>query len=172
MRLACARSLRIMRAPFEEPVMIRKPLLLMPFVFVFAIASANESNEKWVKEVRDTETAFAATMAKRDLAAFSSFLAEEAVFFGPAPLRGKAAVIEAWKGFYEGPNAPFSWRPETVEVLASGTLAHSSGPVLDPRGEKVGTFNSIWRRESDGHWKIVFDKGGEACACKESKLKE
>jgi len=152
--------------------MIYKRLLLLSFVLAFGIASADEPNEQWVKEVRDTEAAFAATMAKRDLAAFSSFLAEEAVFFGPEALRGKAKVIEAWKGFYEGANAPFSWRPESVEVLASGTLAHSSGPVFNPRGEKVGTFNSIWRRESDGHWKIVFDKGGEVCACKDAKSKE
>jgi ketosteroid isomerase-like protein len=169
MRLARVRVLRIMRAPVEEPHMIHKRLLLLPLVLAFGIAIADEPNEQWVKEVRDTETAFAATMARRDLDAFSSFLAEEAVFFGPAALRGKAKVIEAWKGFFEGSNAPFSWRPETVEVLASGTLAHSSGLVFNPQGGKIGTFNSIWRREPDGRWKIVFDKGGEVCASKKPK---
>jgi ketosteroid isomerase-like protein len=133
------------------------------------LAQAEESNEQLAAQVRATESAFAATMAKRDLNAFASFLADEAVFFGQQPLRGKAAVIEGWKGFYEGANAPFSWQPETVEVLASGTLAHSSGPVLNPKGEKVGMFNSIWRRESDGQWKIVFDKGCQVCACKDNK---
>jgi ketosteroid isomerase-like protein len=23
----------------------------------------------------------------------------------------------------------------------------------------MGTFNSIWRREADGRWLVVFDKG-------------
>ena len=32
-------------------------------------------------------------------------------------------------------DAPFSWQPETVEVLASGTLAISSGPVKDTNGK-------------------------------------
>ena len=56
-------------------------------------------------------------------------------------------------------DAPFSWRPEVVEVLDSGTLALTSGPVRDPTGKQTGTFNSIWRREPDGRWRVVFDKG-------------
>ena len=118
-------------------------------------------------EVRERERAFAKTMADRDHAAFVSFLADETVFFGGAgPLRGKKAVAEAWKRFYEGLKAPFSWAPDTAEVLDSGGLAMTSGPVLDPEGKRVGTFNSIWRREADGQWKIVFDRGCPPCDCK------
>ena len=120
------------------------------------------------QQVIDTETAFAATMAARDHAAFGSFLADETLFFsGKGPLRGKAAVTEAWKPFYEGSQAPFSWKPTEVEVLDSGTLAISSGPVYDPGGKLVGTFNSIWRLEAPGQWRIIFDKGG--CPCGNQK---
>ena len=118
-------------------------------------------------QVERAEREFAKTMADRDHPAFVSFLAEEAVFFaGPREaFRGKAAVAEGWKRYYEGPKAPFSWGPEQVEVLASGTLAMSSGPVRDPDGKRVGTFNSVWRREADGRWKIVLDKGCPPCDC-------
>lgn len=58
---------------------------------------------------------------------------------------------------------PFSWEPDVVEVLESGTLALSSGPVLDPAGKLIGRFNSIWRREAPGVWRIVFDRGSEVC---------
>ncbi|CAG1018236.1 hypothetical protein BURC_02987 [Burkholderiaceae bacterium] len=113
------------------------------------------------RQVADTERAFAKTMADRDLAGFSSFLSEETVFFsGPEPLRGKAAVTAFWKRFYEKPAAPFSWQPDRVEALDSGTLALSTGPVLDPAGKCVGRFTSIWRLEPPGVWRIVFDKGG------------
>ncbi len=44
-------------------------------------------------------------------------------------------------------------------VLDSGELALSTGPVYDPAGKQVATFNSIWRREPDGSWLIIFDKG-------------
>ena len=112
-------------------------------------------------QVRDTEQAFAKTMTDRDHSAFVSFLSDEAVFVpdGQPALRGKSAVAAAWKRLYEGPQAPFSWAPERVEVLDSGTLALSSGPVRDPQGKRIGTFNSIWRREAGGVWKIIFDKG-------------
>ena len=118
-------------------------------------------------QVRDTERAFAKTMADRDHTAFAAFLADEAVFMADAQtLRGKAAVAAAWKRFYDAPQAPFSWEPDRVEVLDSGTLGISSGPVRDPQGKRVGTFNSIWRRDASGAWKIVFDKGCPPCDCR------
>ena len=118
------------------------------------------------RQVADTERAFAKTMADRNQTAFATFLAPEAIFFaGAKPLRGKQAVVDAWKPFYDTPAAPFSWKPETVEVLDSGNLALSSGPVFDPSGKRVATFTSIWRMEAPGVWRIVFDKGNEVCDC-------
>jgi len=115
-------------------------------------------------QVRAAETAFAKTMADRDHAAFASFVSEEAVFFGRAgETRGKKAVVESWAGLFEGPNPPFSWRPEVAVVLASGQLGLTSGPVFNPDGTQFGTFNSVWRREPDGSWKVVFDKGCPPC---------
>jgi ketosteroid isomerase-like protein len=118
------------------------------------------------RQVFVAESSFAATMAQRDSVAFGRFIAPDAVFFGEkAVLRGKSAVVERWSGFFTGPEAPFSWRPEKVEVLDSGGLALSTGPVHDPEGHQIGTFNSIWRRESDGSWRVVFDKGSPVCNC-------
>ncbi|HEU5305035.1 MAG TPA: nuclear transport factor 2 family protein [Gemmatimonadales bacterium] len=111
------------------------------------------------RQVIAAESSFASTMARRELDAFAAFISPEAVFFGDTTvMRGKEAVVAGWQRFFVGP-APFSWRPGVVEVLASGTLALSSGPVFNPAGRKVGTFSSIWRREADGRWLIVFDKG-------------
>ena len=110
------------------------------------------------------ERAFAATMARRDHAAFTAMLSEEAVFFnGPTEIRGKAAVAAAWKPFFEGPSAPFSWEPDSVAVLDSGRLGLSAGPVYAPDGKRTGTFNSVWRLEADGVWRIVFDRGCPPC---------
>jgi ketosteroid isomerase-like protein len=118
-------------------------------------------------QVMATERAFARTMADRDLAAFATFVSNEAIFYsGPEPRRGKQAVVDWWKRFYEKPEAPFSWEPESVEVLESGTLALSSGPVRDRNGKQIATFNSIWRLEAPGTWRIIFDKGEAACDCK------
>jgi ketosteroid isomerase-like protein len=111
-------------------------------------------------EVEAREIAFAKTMADRDLDAFLTFVSPEGIFFnGNVPLRGRDRVAEAWAPFFDGPVAPFSWHPDVVEVLESGRLAISSGPVLAASGEEVGRFNSIWRKDTDGQWRVVFDKG-------------
>ena len=73
-----------------------------------------------------------------------------------------AAVALAWKPYFDGPAAPFSWLPDRVEVLADGTLALSTGPVSDPTGKAIARFNSIWRLEAPGTWRVVFDKGQPA----------
>ena len=111
-------------------------------------------------ELRATETAFARSMADRDLTAFASFVAEDAVFFGGGqPLRGREAVVAGWARFFEDKAAPFAWAPQDVFVLSSGQLGLSSGPVYGPDGKQVSFFTSTWRREPDGRWLIVLDRG-------------
>jgi len=124
-----------------------------------------ETVEVLAEQVRVHETAFANTMAERDITAFGLFVSEEALFLGPTVLRGRDAVVEGWRRFFEGEEAPFSWTPERVLVLESGSLAISTGPVLDPDGQRIGTFTSTWRRESDSHWRVVLDSGCPPCDC-------
>jgi len=127
-------------------------------------AASPEEHAALEAELEATETAFAQTMADRDPRAFASYLADEAIFFGRGePLRGKAAVEAGWARYFEGPAAPFAWSPDEVAVLESGTLGLTSGPVFDPEGRRIGTFNSVWRREG-GAWRIVLDKGCPPCA--------
>ena len=143
--------------------------LMIPCLILLAGCAAAPSRTSVVelqKQVADTERGFAKSMADRSHAAFVSYLSDEAIFFtGPVPLRGKQAVADAWKRFYEKPEAPFTWAPEKVQVLDSGTLAISSGPVRDPAGKHFATFSSIWRLEAPGVWRIIFDKGETVCDC-------
>jgi hypothetical protein len=109
-----------------------------------SIAPGPASRSDLTREVERTERAFAKTMADRDAAAFASFLSEEAVFFsGEEALRGKAAVSAQWARFFTAPEAPFSWEPDRVEVLDSGTLALSTGPVRNARGKLIARFAAI-----------------------------
>ncbi len=141
--------------------MNRRALLASaPIALLGGCATAQPDNGTLQKQVTATELAFAKTMADRDHAAFASFIANEAVFLsGGKPLRGKAAVVEAWKRFYRASKAPFSWKPDHVQVLDSGGLGYSTGPVFDDEGKQFARFYSTWRREPDGAWRIVFDDG-------------
>jgi len=143
----------------------REAGLLAVIAFAMVPVARGEAPEALAAKVRAREAAFAKTMAERDVAAFSTFVAKDAVFLGRTPLRGRPAVVEGWKAYFAGPKAPFSWQPERVEVIDSGTLAVSSGPVYDPEGQRVGTFNSTWRLDEDGEWRVVIDVGCPPCRC-------
>jgi ketosteroid isomerase-like protein len=150
--------------------MVRAILATLPLAALLARVTHGQSSPSapavLTRQVFAAESSFAATMANRDTAAFAGFIAPDAVFFGETSvLRGKRAVVDGWRELFAGPAAPFSWKPEKVEVLASGALAHSSGPVRDAKGRQIGNFNSIWRREPDGTWLVVFDKGCPVCDC-------
>ena len=124
-----------------------------------AVASADA-----VDDVRKSEIAFAKAFADRDAAKFFSFVADDATFFGPRTLDGKKAVIETWSRFFDAKDAPFSWTPERVGVNAAGTIGWSTGPVFGADGKHGGQFNSVWVKQADGSWKVLFDGGGPA-AC-------
>jgi ketosteroid isomerase-like protein len=118
-----------------------------------------------VVDVKAAETAFAKTMADRRLDQFADFVAEDAVFVGAAMNIGRARVIEKWGGLFKGPQAPFSWAPDAVAVAADGRTAVSTGLARDPAGKVISRFTSIWRKEPDGHWRVIVDQGVDACDC-------
>ena len=110
-------------------------------------------------EVKAAETAFAKTMADRRLDRFTEFVAEDAVFNGNKPHIGRAAVVDTWKGFFEGPQAPFSWAPDAVAASADGRYAVSTGLARDPAGKVISRFTTIWRKDGDGRWRVIVDQG-------------
>ncbi|MBP7588036.1 MAG: nuclear transport factor 2 family protein [Thermoanaerobaculia bacterium] len=106
--------------------------------------------------------------------AFAALLDEGTVFVsGRTVTRGKTAVVAGWKDFF-GPARPyFEWHPEVVELSADGNLGLSRGPWVirtkDKDGKEIevkGLYNSVWQRQVDGSWRIIFDAGCGPCpAC-------
>src|SRR5947207_709387 len=141
-----------------------KLFLFATMIFVAGCVSTQQptSTTDLTQQIMNTERAFAKSMADRDQAAFAMFVSDEAIFFaGDHQLHGKQEVLNWWKDFFTKPDAPFSWEPETVEVLPSGNLALSTGPVHNAQGKLIGTFSSIWRQDAPGKWHIIFDKGDQ-----------
>ena len=134
-------------------------------------ASADEAQMKtWETQARSAECSFAASMAKRDLAGFERYLAEPTVFFnGRVPQQGKAVVMAAWKPFFDGAQAPFSWEPDQIVVVADGSLAYSTGLVRNPKGDLIARFASVWRQEAPGRWRIIIDRGVDLTAADRAK---
>ena len=122
-------------------------------------------------DIRCREIGFSKSAEGRNLVAFRSFIDADARFVGSNVRRGVESIAEGWSVFFAADGPTIKWRPNIVEVLENGTLALSRGPYLvlakDPDGNTVeswGTFNSIWRLNEDGEWRVVFDAGSPAAS--------
>ena len=117
-------------------------------------------------EARQTEIAFARAFASRDAAKFFSFVDPDARFLSAKrTLSGKEEIRKGWAGLLADPQPAFSWEPERVVVNGAGNLALSTGPIHDAEGTLIGYYSSIWQKQSDGTWKIIFDGPGSAPPC-------
>ena len=139
----------------------------MPFLLALAILAPSIYADD-AADARATETDFAKAFADRDAAKFFSFVADDAHFLTrDTLLSGKSAVVETWSAYLKSANAPFSWHPERVVTNAAGDLALSTGPAFNAAGKHIGDFSSVWQKQKDGRWKIVFDgPGAPACPAK------
>lgn len=139
--------------------------VLVISVLLLALAGmARSSHVDLQRQVAAADRALAAAMAARDVAAFGALVADEAVFFaGERPVRGRHAIVETWHPCFEGTQAPFSWAPDQVEVVESGTLATTAGPVRGAAGQALGRYEAVWRLAAPGQWQIVFERGRPAC---------
>ena len=122
------------------------------------------------KSLRETETAFAASVANKDWDQFVSLIAEEAIFVSGAVLHGKQAILEGWGVFFQEGAPKLIWKPEVVEIQDDGELGMTQGPYtveqVAPDGtvlSQSGLFNSVWERQADGSWKVIFDAGCPPC---------
>lgn len=125
--------------------------------------------ETAAEQVRSAEIAFAKTMSDRRLDAFENYVAEDAVFRGATLRIGRAQVVAGWKRFFDAPDAPFSWAPDLVTVGADGRTAISTGLARGPDGQPISRFTSIWRKDADGHWRVIVDQGVDVAACDPEK---
>src|SRR5688500_3898422 len=114
------------------------------------------------------ELSCAQAVADHDAAAFAEHLHPQAAFHSgaPQPLRGREAIATAWADIVAGKGLKLSWYPSRVTIGGPDDVAWSSGPALfedlSPGATErfsVGTFHSVWHRDADGVWRVLFDNG-------------
>ncbi len=111
----------------------------------------------------ETEREFARMSVEKGIkAAFIEYLAEDSIIFPRGvPVNGRKVYteIQGTGGF------GLTWYPIFAQVSAFGDLGYSTGPYeyrADPKTEKAdiyGTFLTVWKRQADGAWKAVLDRG-------------
>ena len=134
-------------------------------IAILALVSAAAAADP-ADEVRCREIGFSKSIESKDIEAFKTFLDADARFVSNRVRRGVDEISEGWSNFTSEDGPSIRWRPVYVEVLDGGDLALSRGVYeatskADDGSEtrSYGSFNSVWRLNDDGVWRVVFDAG-------------
>src|SRR5438270_9477327 len=151
----------------REKVTMRETLkngaMLLCVLATTSIVSAQKQSERMqnrralVQMEHDFARA-AATKGIRD--AFLEFLADDGIIFQPGPMNGK----KFW-GERQPRKGLLSWEPIFADVSRAGDLGYTTGPWEfrpngpDDRPVAFGQYFTIWKKQRDGSWKAVLDRG-------------
>ncbi|MES1202429.1 MAG: DUF4440 domain-containing protein [Pseudomonadota bacterium] len=103
------------------------------------------------------ERAFAADAGARGwVPAFQASVAPDAVELDPDPVDAAAKLAATPDDHFTG----LDWRPAFAGIARSGDLGFTTGPYFVRGHDGVrGHYFTVWRKQSDGAWKWIFDGG-------------
>ena len=113
------------------------------------------------------ERAFARTSVEKGIReSFLTFFAEDGINFQPHPVKTREAILKR-PAPAARPPIELNWQPAYADVSRAGDLGYTTGPytLVDQSPEKrptqYGIYFSIWKKQSDGAWRVVVDAGIE-----------
>jgi uncharacterized protein (TIGR02246 family) len=116
--------------------------------------------------IRAADEALQQAVAKGELERIASYYADDAVLLPTAEpiVTGKEAIRAEWRHVLGIPGMQNVSALKHIDVSRSGDMAYSRGTytshMVGPKGEPLtepGKWVSIWRKQSDGQWRIVVD---------------
>ncbi|WP_223548060.1 DUF4440 domain-containing protein [Aestuariivivens sp. NBU2969] len=119
--------------------------------------------EKWKNEILETEHNFAVMAQKEGMnKAFLAYVADNGVLLrNDSIINGKKAISDYMKN---ATSKGLNWKPSFVDVSSSGDLGYTYGKYTytyqDSTGKDItstGIFHTVWKRQTDGSWKFVWD---------------
>src|SRR5438094_2662615 len=146
---------------FRKSIVIAT-LIVLTSVLIWSVSAQKQSermqNRRALVEMEHAFAKAAATKGTRD--AFLEFLADDGIIFQPGPVNGKKFWSER-----QPRNGLLSWEPIFADVSRAGDLGYTTGPCeFRPNGPDdqpvaFGQYFTIWKKQTDGSWKAVLDRG-------------
>jgi uncharacterized protein (TIGR02246 family) len=124
------------------------------------------------KALLDADAQFAKDTAERGAEAWASWFAEDGVMYPPgqAPVQGRDKIRELMSDLRDPRTGrgdlQIDWAPVTADVSSAGDLGWTYGTsrIITPRGERLGKYLSVWRKQADGSWRVAADIGNSTAA--------
>jgi ketosteroid isomerase-like protein len=148
------------------------PILVVAFL-VATIAlpvphpTVSASPQASADRLKQLEGEFMKAAADKGSAGYLSYYADAAVELpnGGPILSGKVNIAPGMV-FLDDRNNQLTWTPVGADISAAGDLGYTYGTFefhsKDKNGNATidhGKYTSIWKKQSDGSWKVVLDMG-------------
>lgn len=112
---------------------------------------------------------FANETGARGATGWASFFAEDGRMMtnnGPI-IVGREQIQKAMAQSFARPGFALQWQPTSADVSRSGDLGYTTGgfqvmqhgPDGKPTVATRGKYVTVWKKQSDGSWKVVVDIG-------------
>jgi ketosteroid isomerase-like protein len=147
---------------------MKKLAVVLLLISLFAATSfAQSKTSKGADLLFKLEADFAKAVAEHGHAAFVSYFAEDGVELdegGGITSRDEIGKQPAWP---EGTS--LTWTPVKADMAASGDLGYTYGNYIfkskNKEGKVVasyGKYMSVWKKQTNGSWKVVVDMGNSS----------
>ncbi len=139
------------------------------FILMISFAALSFAQDRTVsKDQADmvaAERAFAKLGYERGFrVSFYTYFADDAIAFTPHPTKVRSGLAKLDPD--KLPLArPFNWAPVLGDISAAGDMGYNAGPVVyedrkaPNQPHRHGMFFSIWKKQSDGSWRVLLDLG-------------
>ena len=109
------------------------------------------------------ERAFAARAAEVGVGpSFLEFMTDDAIVFGPDPVKAKTLYGAAPPGKTPKEGGPLlAWWPNFAGIARSGDLGFTTGPA-EADGKRIVHYFTVWQKQPDGGWKWIYDGGADS----------
>jgi len=133
------------------------------------------------RAIREADAATLKAAQANDVDGAVANYADDADWLPPnAPMvHGKTAIRAGWAKLLGNPGFTIDWQINKVEIARAGDLAYTiyayqmaveggnGKPIIDQ-----GKDMAVWKKQSDGAWKIVADTFNSDLAVKQAKTPE
>lgn len=134
-------------------------------LLAIAALSQQDIGQSAMESLANAERAFAKYSVDHGVReAFITFFAADGINFQPHPTNTKESYRKR-PAPATPPPVVLNWAPIYGDVSQAGDLGYTTGPyTLEDRSPakrpaQHGMYSSIWKRQTDGSWKVVVDLG-------------
>lgn len=140
---------------------MKATILTMAITLSLTMSEAQHFS-KPLQAIVDAERQFARISKETNTVnAFISSLSPTAIFMIQAE---EVNAMESWKK-HEADESLLFWEPEFADIASSEDFGYTTGPYAyygnrkDTVAAFRGYYSSVWGKEANGEWKVLFDLG-------------